>query len=537
MPKVRTALSLAPLALLLALLPLATAGFDQASADEEAATYGTDLLGRVELPNSGAEQAQKAFLSGLAALHSFWYDEAADLFREAQTIDPDFALAYWGEALTYNHPLWSQYDGEGGRAALAHLAATPAERAAKAGTEMERDYLETAEVLFDDSHQDKAARDRAYSAAWQRVYEKHPQDTEAKAFYALSLQGLPRTGDARQHMRSAALMEELFALNPLHPGAAHYLIHAYDDPVHAPLGLRAARVYAEIAPAANHALHMPSHIFVQLGMWERVATSNLAAYNASVDWVERRGHPLYKRDFHSLPWLHYAYLQQGRLDKASECIDIIRPVALKTDDQRTRSAYRGMLARQAVETGSPLLEVAEKDGNAASDTLTAFGVGYAAALNGDAHTAEEALAELKALGTNRVHHTDSRILVDLLAAVTASANGDNEAALAAARAAIEVELTHLPPSGPPGNFKPAHELYGELLLAAGRNEEAAEQFHRSLLRTPKRTASLLGAARAAKALGQDKAAREFYAQLSNNLSQADAANPTLAEARSYLSQD
>ncbi len=529
MPRFRSVFSLALVAFALALAPLAAA-----RADEEAATYGVDLLGRVELPNSGTPEAQKAFLSGLAALHSFWYDEAADLFREARTLDPTFALAYWGEALTYNHPLWSQFDGEGGRAALARLAATAQERAAEAGTELERDYLTTAEVLYDPTHEDKAARDRAYSAAWQRLHEKYPQDLEAKSFYALSLQGLPRSGDSRHHMRSAALMEEVFAINPLHPGAAHYLIHAYDDPVHAPLGLRAAEVYAKIAPAANHALHMPSHIFVQLGMWERVAVSNIAAYEASVAWVERRGHPLHKRDFHSLLWLQYAHLQQGRFDKAAECIDIIRPVALKTDDQRTRSAYRAMLARQAVETGRPLREVPELDNNAASDTLTAFAVGYSAAQNGETRTAKKALTDLKALGKNKAHHTDSQILLHLLSAVTAAANGESEAALAAARQAIEVELTHLPPSGPPGNFKPAHELHGELLLAAGRVEEAAEQFHRSLLRTPKRTASLLGAARAAHQLGHDASARKFYEQLRDNLRQADAGNAALAEARDFL---
>ena len=284
-------------------------------------------LGRVSMVNSGAPEAQEAFLAGLAALHSFFYDEAADLFREAQEADPDFALAYWGEALTYDHPLWDQQDTEAARAALARLAPTREERAAKAGTERERAFLETVEALYGEGDRDE--RHLAYSEALRELMETYPDDHEAVSLYALSLQGLQdRTAmDMRMQMESAAILEEVFEENPLHPGAAHYLIHAYDDPVHAPLGLRAARVYAEIAPAAHHALHMPSHIFVQMGMWDEAAHMNERAWQASVDWVERRGHSKTKQDFHSLGWLHYIYLQQGRIADAESTIDTALAVA------------------------------------------------------------------------------------------------------------------------------------------------------------------------------------------------------------------
>ena len=539
-------LALTTLALLFLLLPSLLVAQPGAAAP--------DRLGRVELPNQGAPEAQAPFLRGLAALHSFWYDEAADLFREAQRIDPDFALAYWGEALTHNHPLWDQYDGAAGREALERLAATPAERAAKATTELERDYLETAEVLYDTSHADKAARDHAYSETWRRLHEKYPDDLEAKSFYALSLQGLPRTGDARLHMRSGALMEEVFAANPLHPGAAHYLIHAYDDPIHAPLGLRAAEVYADIAPAANHALHMPSHIFVQLGLWPRVAASNIDAYEASVAWVERRDHPLEKRDFHSLSWLQYAYLQMGQFEKAAETIETIRPVAQASSEFRTRRSYNAMLAAQVVETGrvhqpglaftaDGLSDHGAGDGDhcatpsfGTGGELTSFAEGWAAALTGDLEAARQAADSLEQLaGEDERPQQRTRRL--LLAALLASAEGRGDEAIDLAAEALEVELSLRPPSGPPDTFKPAHELSGELLLAAGRHDEAAEMFRQSLLRTPKRTASVLGAARAAEALGQRDEAGKHYAQLLENLANSDRGHPAVAEARDYLEQD
>ena len=276
-------------------------------------------LGRVAFVNSGSEEAQEPFQQGVAALHSFFYDEAADLFREAQRRDPGFAMAYWGEALTHNHPLWRQQDRDAALEALGKLAPTRQERAAKAPTERERAYLETVEILYGDG--EKHERDVAYREALRRLAERFPDDPEARALHALAIQGAAetahQTGGADvipARMESAGILEELFDRHPDHPGVLHYLIHAYDDPVHAPLGLRPARIYAEVAPEANHALHMPSHIFLQLGMWERVVASNEDAVAASEAWVERRGHARDKIDLHSLSWLHYARLQLGQTE-------------------------------------------------------------------------------------------------------------------------------------------------------------------------------------------------------------------------------
>ncbi|HTQ79273.1 MAG TPA: hypothetical protein VMM92_04700, partial [Thermoanaerobaculia bacterium] len=323
-------------------------------------------LGAVHFPTSAGAAAQAAFLRGVAALHSFWYDEAADAFREAAALEPGFALAYWGEAMTFNHPLWAEQDREAARTALARLGPDREARAAKAPTAREKGYLEAVEVLYGEGG--KAERDRAYAQAMGRLATAFPDDDEAAAFRALSLLGTVQAGDPaesqlRSRMQAAAILEELFSHHPDHPGVVHYLIHSYDDPIHAPLGLRAARIYARVAPAAPHALHMPAHIFVQLGRWQEAAASNEAAWAASVAWVERRKLAAEKRDFHSLSWLHYAYLQEGRLQKAAETLELARHATVEApQSERIAGALAGMEARQALETGGPAPAGAQTEG-------------------------------------------------------------------------------------------------------------------------------------------------------------------------------
>jgi len=513
------------------------------------ATAEEGRLGRVALPNSGSPEAQGPFLEGLAALHSFFYDEAADLFRQAQAIDPGFALAYWGEAMTANHPIWQEVDLEAARAALAKLSPTPEERAARAPTPREQGLLAAAEVLFGEGTKDE--RDRAYSQAMQRLAEQHPDDHEATAFYALSLQGLQRSGalDLRLQMRSGAILEEVLAANPRHPGAAHYLIHAYDDPVHAPLGLRAARVYSAIAPAAHHALHMPSHIFAQLGMWDEAAASNRAAWKASVAWTERRGHPVGKRDFHSLSWLHYAELQRGRFQDAEAVLGIARQATEAAGGGRPASTLALMAARHAVETGAaPAAVAAPGDGHAgyscgamggsgeSPEAVQLFAASHGAWRRGDFEAAAAASGSLVGLAIGAEGHSGKqlRVMAKQAEALSALAVRVEDVALALLAEAVDIEEDLDPPSGPPYPIKPAHELYGEVLLELGRLAEAREQFERSLLRTPNRTASLLGAARAAAAQGDAEAARAHYGKLLAVWHGADADLPGLAEARAFL---
>src|ERR1044072_1904088 len=246
-------------------------------------------LGRVEFPTSGSKEAQAHFLRGLAALHSFWYEEAVEAFRESTKIDPDFAMGYWGEAMTYNHPLWSEQDINPARQVLMKIKDT-----AKM-TDRERAYVDALRALYGQG--DKPARDAAYSAAMEKIYLAYPEDLDAAAFYSLSLLGMAGGGKGyRLQAKAGAIALEVYQKNPNHPGAAHYIIHAFDDPDHAILALPAARRYASIAPEAHHARHMPAHMFLQLGMWPEAAASNEAAWESSDAWMKRKNLPLNVRD-------------------------------------------------------------------------------------------------------------------------------------------------------------------------------------------------------------------------------------------------
>jgi len=240
-------------------------------------------VGVVTFANSGAPEAQQSFLHGLALLHDFEYEDAAASFRAAQKIDPSFAMAYWGEAMTYTHPVWFQQDAAAARAVLQRLGVTPEERSAKAKTERERDYLRAVDVLYGFGTKDE--RDFKYAEAMRTVHERYPDDVDATAFYAVALLGTSHQGrDFPTYMRAAALLEEVLPSHPTHPGVLHYLIHCYDDPIHAPLGMRAARRYGAVAPNAGHALHMTSHIFIAMGMWDDVIDANRRA----IDVVNRQ---------------------------------------------------------------------------------------------------------------------------------------------------------------------------------------------------------------------------------------------------------
>ncbi|HKC87882.1 MAG TPA: hypothetical protein VKG02_17995, partial [Blastocatellia bacterium] len=278
----------------------------------------TTQLGKIDFPNSGSREAQGDFLRGVAALHSFWYEEAVEAFQAATKIDPGFAMGYWGEAMTYNHPIWLQQDTEAGRKALARITDT------SKLTAREKALIDALRVLYGDG--DKLARDLAYAAAMEKVYRDYPDDLEVAAFYSLALLGTVRPGDKgfQRQMKAGAIALEVYQRNPNHPGAAHYVIHSFDDPEHAILALPAARRYAEIAPAAHHAQHMPSHIFLQLGMWPEAAASNETAWRVSDEWVKSKKLALSLRDYHSNHWLTYVYCQQGRYAKAEELINRLR---------------------------------------------------------------------------------------------------------------------------------------------------------------------------------------------------------------------
>ena len=514
-------------------------------------------LGTITFPTSSAAAAQPAFLSGVKSLHSFQFDEAADYFRGAQKLDPAFALAFWGEAMSVNHPLWAEQDTDAGKAILNRLAPTRAGRLAKASTEKEKAWLAAVDVLFNGPG-DKLARDVAYSDEMRRLYERYPDDEEVATFYALSLLGTVRPGDQgfRRQALTASIALKVFARNPKHPGAAHYIIHAFDDPDHAPLGLPAAEVYASVAPAAPHALHMPSHIFVQLGMWDRVAASNTTAYDAAVALTKRRSLPEGREDFHTLSWLAYADEMRGLYDKANASIELARATAERNpSNPRVREAYLSMQARYIVESGRWVtLPVGGTTADAGADHVTHGGMnhnyngnadylvaaGLGAIAKGDLATADRAAAGLAALrvtleaGPNPYRARFVAIMEREVSGSVALARGDRERADALLKEAATMEMALDKPSGPPDPLKPATELYGEALLRLDRAAEARTHFQQSLLRTPRRPPSLLGLARASAKTGDLRAARDAYAELTVIWSAAPADFAPLVEAKAFL---
>jgi tetratricopeptide (TPR) repeat protein len=508
----------------------------------------------VRFPNSGSPSAQPSFLRGVTALHNFQYEDAVEAFGQAQRIDRDFAMAYWGEAMAYNQTLWLNQDADMGRRILLRLGPTPEARAAKARTEREKGYLRAIEILFGSG--DRTARDRAYAEAMGRLARSYPEDLEVLSFYALALMGttarspaLFGDGGDDQHplalvgsnvqKEAGAILEKVLVHNPEHPGALHYLIHDYDDPEHARRALPAARAYAKIAPESSHALHMPAHIFVQLGMWDEAAASDESSFRASEAWVERKGLPIGMRDHHSLSWLLYESLQQGRFQKARETLDLMRRAVEATGAARLKAIRSDMRARYVVETRSFQELATAKDFDTTGEL---FAIGMSAARRGDPKLAELTLAELARRagpGSRRPEGTGHRgvdvaVMEKELAALLAVARGRGDEAVARMQEALVLDRQLPPPLGLPRPIKPASELFGEILLELGRPREAAAAFERALEHWPNRSLALLGLARASTALGDRDAARRHYRAFLANWRNADPGLPELKEARSFL---
>lgn len=486
-----------------------------------ATTLGGQELGTITFPNSGNTAAQAPFLEGVKDLHSFQFDEAADAFRRAQQADPSFAMAYWGEAMSFNHPLWAQQDADAAKKILEKLGATSEARQAKAKLPKEKAFLKAIDILYY-APGDKLARDIAYSDALASMYAQWPDDHEVATWYALSLLGTVRPTDKgfRRQALAASIAEKVFKENPKHPGAAHFIIHAFDDPDHAPLGLPAARAYAAIAPAAAHALHMPSHIFVQRGMWEDVRASNIAAYKSATELNARMKLPEGREDFHTLGWLEYANLMLGNIDEAKVNVESARQAAERNKGNAgIMNGYLGMRARLILETekweridlgasnASHAPNAPDAHANmpgmaAPSSNTWIFIAGYSAAKLGDLPAAENAVALLKGAreklegGANPYAGKPVAIMEKQVAALIRNAQGQKDEALKLAKEAMEIELSLSAPSGPPDPIKPAPEFYGELLLDAGRVKDAIAALDLSLQRTPNRTPSVKAMSRA-----------------------------------------
>jgi hypothetical protein len=488
-------------------------------------------VGEVSFANSGAAAAQESFLRGLALLHNFEYPDAAEQFRKAQAIDPDFAMAYWGEAMTYTHPVWMQQDLPAARAVLGRLGATPEARAAKAKTERERDYLRTVEVLYGNGTKDE--RDFLFSDAMAALHQRYPDDVDATAFYALSLLGTAHEGrDFATYMRSAALLEEVFPTHQHHPGVLHYLIHSYDDPIHAPLGVRAARLYGAVAPNAGHALHMTSHIFVALGLWDDVIAANQRAMLVVNRQRADRGQTP-KTCGHYVSWLHYAFLQERRFDDAKGQLDACRRMAVNQfsdhpdPDKSIVPSYTEMRLFHWVETGrwdaADAIAIPQ-DRYAGARFLQAYGEALAAS-GGELKAFQAAatrlherqrdlLAEVeKNKEGTMVDRRNAEIAVRQIDALVRIKEGKRDEGIALLRKVADAEAALPLEFGPPPIQKPTSELLGDEFLALGRNAEAEQAYQSTLNRAPGRTRSLQGLLRVQQALGKTEAAARTQGQL------------------------
>lgn len=495
-------------------------------------------LGTISFPNSGSAAAQEPFIKGVLLLHSFEYPDAAASFREAQRLDPGFALAYWGEAMTYTHPVWNEQDVAAARAVLARLAPTPAERRARAKTHREQMYLEAVEALYGQGSKER--RDTLFSAAMERIVRAHGDDDEARAFHALSLLGLSQAvRNVPTYLRAGAIAQEVMQRNPDHPGAVHYVIHAFDDPVHAPRGLEAARAYSKIAPAAPHAQHMTTHIFVAMGMWDDVVSQNeIASGHDHAAW----------RAGHYTAWLGYGYLQQGRYADARAHLEKVRANVGRPVRRGELPSLISMRAHYIINSErwtDPALgwTLATPNTGPVPQAMDAFTIGYAALKSGRRSDAEAQLAALaRAAGAARVDDayggsmTVPAVLEKELRAMLRAGDGDIPGAIALLKEAAAQEDAIPSEYGPPDIVKPTHELLGEVLLAAKRPAEAVAEFRRALELAPGRSRALLGLARAAAASGDKAAVERALGDLKRNWHRADRDLPELAELEKLLSK-
>jgi hypothetical protein len=503
-------------------------------------------LGTVFFPVSCTPSVQKPFERGVALLHSFWYEEAEKEFQQTALDDPHCAMAHWGIAMSLWHQLWDHPNAkvltrgldEVHRAKTTDGPTTPREKA----------YIAAAAAFYGDSknmnHEERA---RAYSDAMKKVYETYPDDHEAAAFYALSLLASEPHDDATfaNRKQAAAILEKLFATQPDHPGVAHYLIHSYDKPQLAQLGLPAARRYAQIAPASPHALHMPSHIFARVGLWQDDINSNLASIAATRKTAAMHmggeGH-----QFHAMDFLIYAYLQSGREADAAKVIDEVKTMPKMKSmygddfDPQTNAltvfpAIYDLELRHWTDAASLQVVPGALRGD---QSVTYWARAIGAARSGNLAQAHKDLDQIEAIRKGMLAAKKAN-LAEIVgedyqeaAAWVAHAEGKDDEAIVSLRAlADKADKLGEEPEG-----IPAREMLADLLLEAKRPQQALAEYQTDLKLNPNRFNGLYGAARAAEAAGKQTDASEYYALLLKVCDGSNSTRPELSRARELVAQ-
>jgi hypothetical protein len=534
------------LLLFLALIAAVSAVAD----DDQSQHHHEDLtaaqLGTVTFPVSCAAGVQKPFERGVALLHSFWYEEAEKQFRQIALDDPHCAMAHWGVAMSLWHQLWDHPDGKVIERGLdeSHEAESTDGRA----TARERAYIAAISAFYSNSKKlDHAARARAYSDSMKKVYEAYPNDHEAAVFYALSLLASEPHDDETfaNRKQAAAILEKLFAVEPDHPGVAHYLIHSYDKPRLAQLGLTAARRYAQIAPAAPHALHMPSHIFARVGLWQDDIDSNLASIAATRKTAAMHmggeGH-----QFHAMDFLLYAYLQSGREAEAAKLIDEVKAMPkMKSmygpDFDPETNALTKFPATYDLElrhwSDAAALQVVP--GALRGDqSITYWARAIGAARSGDLAQAHKDLREIEAIRKEFVAEKKIEYAEGVgedyqeAEAWILHAEGEDDKAISILRTlADKADKLGEEPEG-----IPAREQLADMLLEAKRPQQALAEYQTDLKLNPNRFNGLYGAARAAEAAGKQTDANEYYALLLKICDGSSSTRPELSRARELVAQ-
>ena len=521
-----------------------------AAADDDKEHHHEDLtaaqLGTVAFPVSCAPNVQKPFERGVALLHSFWYEEAEKEFQQISSENPNCAMAHWGIAMSLWHQLWNHPDAQVINRGMDEVHEAKTTDAPV--TPREKTYIAAIAAYYSDSKKlQHEARAKAYSDAMKKVYESYPDDHEAAAFYALSLLASEPHDDTTfaNRKRAAAILEKLFATEPDHPGVAHYLIHSYDKPQLAQLGLPAARRYSQIAPSAPHALHMPSHIFARVGLWQDDINSNLASIAATRKTAAMHmggaGH-----QFHAMDFLFYAYMQSGRDADAKALVEEIRAMPNKHDDMYGKgfdphaAALAHLSALYPIEMhdwpSAAALPPAGVAGTAEDSVI------YWARAIGSAHLRkpDDVRKDLAAIeGIHKKLAAEKSEFADAVEsdrkeaqAWLSFAEGKDDDAVAALRTIADKEDS----VGDEPEGLPAREMIADILLEAKRPQQALAEYQTDLKLYPNRFDGLYGAARAAEAAGKQKDATEYYALLLRICDGSTSKRPELGHAKELVAQ-
>ena len=516
-------------------------GFGQGMPGHGGAARPTDeKLGRVHFTTSCSPAVQGDLDRAVALLHSFWYSAAVKAFTAVAAAEPSCAMAYWGVAMSWWYPLW---EPPGANALQRGTAAV--EKAVSLGgkTERERDYIAAIQAFYKDADKvDHRTRALAYEAAMERVYVKYPDDREGAIFYALALDAtaLPTDKSYAKQLKAGAILEKIFVEQPEHPGIAHYVIHSYDYPPLASRALDASRRYAKIAPSAAHALHMPSHIFTRLGLWEESAQSNADSVTAAKPDGDMQG------QLHALDYMAYAYLQLAQDQKARGVVDAARSFG-KVERETNATAYAQVAipARFVVErrrwaeaVGLEPIETRYAHVNGITYLARAVGLARSGDTTGARREVERLATLREALAQAKQGYWGDQVEVQRRAAAgwTARAEGKNDEALALLHGAADLEDSMEKHPVTPGSILPAREMLGDLLLDLGQPKLALVEYEASLRREPRRFNGIYGAGLAAEQAGEPVKAKSYYTDLVAMAAQADGERPELAHARGFLAK-